>query len=299
MTATTPNKFSVVHRTEYSYGASMADGYTVVHLLPRDSPTQRVMSAELHVTPDPDEYDEHVDLFGNRVVRLGVHQPHQHLGVVARCVVELLPMREPSPAAAAIGWEDVVRAVATVRGNDAIEVGPYAAPTAATHSDPQLRALLDEAFVPGRSFLDAVRILCSRIFEDFVFDSTFSDVSTPIEAVLAARRGVCQDFAHLALACLRSVGLAGRYVSGYIETLPPPGEEKLVGADASHAWCSAWAPGLGWVDFDPTNDQMPPERHVTVAWGRDYHDVAPVRGVVIGPPSQQTLLVGVDVTRVD
>ena len=136
------------------------------------------------------------------------------------------------------------------------------------------------------------------IYETFEYDPTFTDVSTPLSAVLAGRRGVCQDFAHLAAGCLRSLGLAARYVSGYIETDPPPGRPRLVGADASHAWCSVWVPQLGWIDFDPTNDRLPTHRHVTLAWGHDYGDVAPVRGVVIGPAVDQALSVEVDVQRV-
>ena len=289
--------FSVVHRTEYQYSAPMSDGYTVAHLLPRATPTQRVESAELHVTPDADEYDEHVDAFGNRVVRLGVHHPHAHLGVTMRTtVVSTLP---PPVVPSTTTWEEVAAAVATARGDRAVEVAAFAAPTSVTATAlAGVRELAAGAFPPDRPFVEGVRDLCATIHREFAFDPSFSDVSTPLDAVIAARRGVCQDFAHLALACLRSLGLAGRYVSGYIETLPPPGEEKLVGADASHAWCSAWSPATGWFDFDPTNDQMPPARHVTVGWGRDYHDIAPVRGVVIGPPTTQQLVVGVDVTRV-
>jgi transglutaminase-like putative cysteine protease len=136
------------------------------------------------------------------------------------------------------------------------------------------------------------------IHESFEYDATSTDVSTPLSAVLTGRRGVCQDFAHLAAGCLRTLGLAARYVSGYMETEPPPGRPRLVGADASHAWCSVWVPQQGWIDFDPTNDRMPTNRHVTLAWGRDYGDVAPVRGVVIGPAVDQTLTVEVDVLRV-
>lgn len=288
--------FSVVHRTEYRYSAEMSDGYTVAHLLPRETAGQRVLSAELHVTPDVDEYDEHLDAFGNRVVRIGVHHPHAHLGVTARCTVATAASAPVPPGGRS--WEDVAAAVASARGDGALDVGPFAASTRVTTAMPGVRELAAAAFTPGRPFVDGVRDLCASIHREFVFDPSFSDVTTPLDAVLSARRGVCQDFAHLALACLRSVGLAGRYVSGYIETLPPPGEEKLVGADASHAWCSAWSPDTGWLDFDPTNDQLPPERHVTLGWGRDYHDIAPVRGVVIGPSTTQQLVVGVDVARV-
>jgi len=154
-------------------------------------------------------------------------------------------------------------------------------------------------FTAGRGVVDAASALCDTIFREFRFDALATDLATPLADVLAGRHGVCQDFAHVAVAALRSVGLPARYVSGYIETLPPPGSPKLVGVDASHAWCAVWAGStLGWLDFDPTNNQMPPQRHVTVGWGRDYDDVAPVRGVVIGPASTQSLLVSVDVAEI-
>ena len=150
---------------------------------------------------------------------------------------------------------------------------------------------------PAGPVVEAVTDLTTRIFTDFTFDPAFSDVSTPLAEVLDHRRGVCQDFAHLAIGCLRSVGLPARYVSGYIETVAPPGQPKLVGADASHAWCATYVPGWGWLDLDPTNDQVAPARHITVAWGRDYRDVAPLRGVVVGPAAPQELAVAVDVSR--
>ena len=154
------------------------------------------------------------------------------------------------------------------------------------------------SFTPGRGIVEAANDLCHQIYTEFTYDSTATDVSTPLADVLTSRRGVCQDFAHLAAGCLRSIGLAARYVSGYIETTPPAGRDRLVGADASHAWCSIWTPSAGWIDFDPTNDHFPTRRHVTVAWGRDYADVTPVRGVVIGPSRAQSLDVAVDVALV-
>jgi transglutaminase-like putative cysteine protease len=162
---------------------------------------------------------------------------------------------------------------------------------------PALDALTEGAFVPGRPVVEALRALCHEIFSSFTFDPAATDITTPLDDVLAHRGGVCQDFAHLAIAACRSRGLPARYVSGYIETDPPAGEARTIGADASHAWLSVWTPDLGWIDFDPTNDQLPPSRHVTVAWGRDYGDVAPVRGVVIGPSATQSMTVSVDVTR--
>jgi len=297
----TDTRFSVVHRTEYRYARPMSDGYTVAHLLPRDTLSQRVEEARLEIVPDVDAYDDDVDVFGNRVVRLGVHHAHDHLVITSRSVVALatepLERLRDRLGTARSSWEDVAAAVEALRGEPALDVSPFTAAVPATPVTERIRAYARTSFVEDRSLVDAVRDLCHRINVEFEFDPGFSTVWTPVEEVLDARRGVCQDFAHLMLACLRSCGLAARYVSGYIETDPPPGEEKLAGSDASHAWCSVWSPDVGWFDVDPTNDQMPTTRHVTVGWGRDYADVAPVHGVVIGPPAEQTLLVGVDVTR--
>ncbi len=286
--------YRTIHRTTYTYGVPMADGFTVAHLLPRSTPAQRVISAEVVVTPAPDEFEETLDAFGNRVVHFAVHEPHATLDVVAESEVEITPPND-LPAGPACGV--VIDAVARARGALALDVGPFAAPSVMAPAVPALDSITGGIHL-DRPIVDAVRELCSTIYEQFTFDPGFTDIATPIADVLAARRGVCQDFAHVAVAALRSKGLAARYVSGYIETSPPPGQPKLVGADASHAWCSVWVPQLGWLDLDPTNDQLPPRRHVTVGWGRDYRDVAPVRGVVIGPSTEQTLDVSVDVTRI-
>jgi transglutaminase-like putative cysteine protease len=275
----------------------MADGYTVGYLLPRPTPQQMVERALVEVTPEPDERVEHVDAFGNRVLQIGVHHHHESLALTASSTVVF----EPTPVDGdGLPWEMVVQAVDETRGGAALQIRPFAGgvPLAESEEDRrELRQLVDAAFTPGRPVVDACRAFCAAIHATFEFDPVFTDVSTPLAKVLAARRGVCQDFAHLAVAGLRMIGLAARYVSGYIETDPAPGRPKLVGADASHAWCSLWVPSVGWIDFDPTNDQLPVQRHVTVAWGRDYRDVPPVRGVVIGPPASQTLRVRVEMRR--
>ncbi len=227
-------RFTVTHVTEYRYSLQMSDGYTVAHLLARDTPMQRVLQAEVEVSPEPDEFEEHTDLFGNRVVRLGVHRPHDHLTITGRCTVDVDLLADggwlpPAPTS----WDRVVELVRGARGDRAAEVGPFAAHTAATPRFAELDELVGDLFVPGTPLVDVVRSLSTRIHREFAFDPEFSDVSTPIAAVFAARRGVCQDFAHLMLACLRSRGLAARYISGYIETEPPPRQEKLTGSDAS------------------------------------------------------------------
>jgi len=276
----------------------MLDGYSVAHLLARTTPWQDVIASSVRTDPESDEYDEHVDVFGNRVVQLGLHRPHDGLVVTAEIEVIVRPVSTPRDDPP---WERVKSGLAALRGPQAIDVLAFAAPSRhvpLAASRAELDALARQAFRPGRGLWESTAALSATIFESFAFDPSFTEVSTPLDVVLAERRGVCQDFAHLTVGCIRSLGLAARYVSGYIETDPPPGEPKSIGADASHAWCSVWIPDHGWIDIDPTNGLAPPDRHVTAAWGRDYADVAPIRGVVIGPSSEQTLSVSVDVVRV-
>jgi transglutaminase-like putative cysteine protease len=282
----------------------MTDGYTVAYVIPRPTPQQMVEQTTVDVDPEPDERLEHIDSFGNRVLQLGVHHAHNSLTVHAVSDVVVEPMVVDGDGDP---WESVAEAVTTCRGGEALTVRPFAGGLPMVRSAEDRAALRDlvlASFTPRRPVIDAARAFCHDIYTSFEYDPASTDVSTPLSVVLEQRRGVCQDFAHLAVSGLRELGLAARYVSGYIETTPPPGTPRLLGADASHAWCSVWVPGPDgqggtWVDFDPTNDQLPVVRHVTVAWGRDYGDVAPVRGVVIGPNAVQTLSVAVDVERVE
>lgn len=291
-------RYRVRHRTAYRYDSPMSDGYTVAHLLLRETPWQRVVHSRVTVVPEPAEIDEFTDLFGNRVVQFGVHRPHETL--VVESDSEVVIRRRPRPEDPT-PWEQVSLQLDSLTGPDALAIGPFRGRSQLvdlTVVGDLLRTTASTSFQPGRGILDAVRDLCASIYSTFAFDPAATDVSTPLEDVLRERRGVCQDFAHLAVGSLRSIGLAARYVSGYLETEPPEGEPRLVGADMSHAWCSVWTPGAGWVDFDPTNDHLPVHRHVTVGWGRDFADISPVRGVVIGPASGQVLDVSVDVAPV-
>jgi transglutaminase-like putative cysteine protease len=289
--------YRIRHTSTYRYGATMTDGYTITCLVPRPTDRQRVRDASVVLDPPASESDSYLDAFGNLVHQFGLHEPHQWMSVEATSVVDL---DDPVDPVDATPWEEVVAVADAAVGDLAIEVGMLRSSSAFVDVDglgDRLRGIAARALLPGRPVVDAVRALCHDIHTSFEFDPHFSNVSTPLAEVLDARRGVCQDFAHLAVGCLRSVGLPARYVSGYIETVPPPGSERLIGADASHAWCSVWTPRSGWVDFDPTNDHLPVADHVTVAWGRDYDDVIPVRGVMIGPATTQTLDVAVDVER--
>jgi transglutaminase-like putative cysteine protease len=291
-------RYRVTHRTTYRYGAAMTDGYTVACVIPRPTEWQTVVDSDVRLLPAASEHDSYIDAFGNLVNQFGLHEPHDAMTVEAVSVVDVI---ERPPPIDTTPWEEVVDVVDRLTGPQAMEVGLYRASSTfvdATAFGPELHDIAASSFTPGRPIVEAVTALCRHIYEGFEFDAGFSNVSTPLADVLRERRGVCQDFAHLAIGCLRSRGLAARYVSGYIETLPPAGQPRLVGADASHAWCSVWTPQAGWVDFDPTNGHLPVNDHVTVGWGRDYADVTPVRGVMIGPATTQELDVSVDVARV-
>jgi len=289
-------RYSVRHRTFYEYGERMSSGQSLGHLTLRGTPNQTVLSSVVDVHPQPEEQSAWLDAFGNPVTSFTITAPHDTLEVVATSEVDVtVPVIADVPEP----WEHVMARSATALGQLDIDAQRFVLPSPFIPYLFELHTLAKDSFTTDRPMLEALRALCHSIYEDFSFDPGFSDVSTPLADVLAHRRGVCQDFAHLMTGALRSIGLATRYVSGYMETDPPPGEKKLVGSDASHAWCSVYVPKVGWLDADPTNDQIPPRRHVTAAWGRDYGDVAPLRGVVLGPSASQDMSVEVDVTRLD
>ena len=200
--------------------------------------------------------------------------------------------------ASAVSWEQAVEHIKSADDATVIDTAPYMLESGFIEYSADARQYAEASFPPGRPLVQAVEDLMHRIYADFDYVPGFSSIATPLSEVLEHRKGVCQDFAHLAIACLRMQGLAARYVSGYIETVPPEGKERLVGADASHAWFSVFVPQLGWVDFDPTNAQIPAEQHITVAWGRDYADVAPLKGVIFGGGEDNELEVSVDVERI-
>jgi len=283
--------YGVEHETRYMHTGRVSTSQHVARLRPRTLPRQLVRSHELLVDPRPADESQRVDCFGNLVAQFTILTPYSELRVVGRSLVEVLPSGRTIDAAASPPWEEV-RADADY--NDASEFrypSPYAEPA------PELTAFALEVFTPQRPFLGAAIALMHRIHDGFQFDPRATTIRTPVTRVLAERHGVCQDFAHLQIGCLRALGLPARYVSGYLLTDPPPGQPRLVGADASHAWVSVWCPRHGWVDLDPTNAVLPDIRHVTIAWGRDYGDVSPLHGVVLGGGDHE-LYVGVSVAPV-
>ena len=291
--------FEVSHRTSYAYTEPVLRSQHLIHLVPRQGvcgqgARQKLLRHSLLVEPAPSENASRTDYFGNEMSILTIEGEHSELVIHARSTVgvEAAPLPDTGRSDA---WERVGVSALTPDGECDIAVLQFASHSHHTHP---LREAIDYAlpcFGAGRPVLEAAFELTRRIHADFTFDATATDIATPVSQVFRARRGVCQDFAHLALTCLRGLSLPARYVSGYLLTLPPPGIAKLKGADASHAWISVWAGKFGWVDFDPTNGLMPAGEHVTLAYGRDYDDVSPVSGVLLGGGEQQ-MRVAVDVT---
>lgn len=289
-------RFRLTHTTAYSYAAPVSLCHNEAHLAPRNGSRQNCLRTKITIRPEPAVCVERKDYFGNRVTYFAVQESHQALTVTAASEVELATSAPPAPGDSP-SWEAVRRMLSRDKTPEALEARQFVLDSPFIARNRDLASYAKHCFRPGDTILEGTYALMHRIHKEFTYDPQFTTIATPLSTVLKHRRGVCQDFAHLAIACLRALGLAARYVSGYIETLPPPGKPRLVGADASHAWCAVFIPEQGWVDFDPTNDQVPTDKHVTLAWGRDYSDVTPLKGVIFGGGKHQ-LKVSVDVERV-
>lgn len=286
----------VTHRTTYEYESPVSLGYSEARLLPRELAIQHNRSSALHVAPAPTERRERLDYFGNRVVHLEFDRPHRELVVTAHSVVETQPLPAENLDHFGDPWEAAVVLPSAHAGGGAHDV-EFALESPLVPTSVLLADYARVSFLPGRPLFDAATELCSRIHADFTYRPGSTTISTSVDEVMTEREGVCQDFAHVAIAALRSIGLAAQYVSGYLETEPPAGEPRLQGADASHAWFTVFAPEGGWLHLDPTNDQLVNDRYVVLGWGRDYADVAPLKGVVFNDGGDQTLTVEVDVIR--
>jgi transglutaminase-like putative cysteine protease len=292
-------RYQVQHLTSYGYADPVSLCHSIAHLKPRETPFQRCLKANLRINPWPSVVREHRDFFGNRVSYFSVQQSHLNLEITASAELEVWSPSYPEPASTQ-PWEMACAERQQPPSARASMAGLFALPSPAVPLSALAADYARESFTPGRPLLEAALDLVSRIHRDFEYDPPSTTVATPLAEVLEQRRGVCQDFAHLAIAGLRGLGLAARYVSGYLETLPPPGQPKLRGADASHAWLALYCPEAteahGWVDLDPTNDCPISDQYITTAVGRDYQDVTPVRGVFYGG-GEHSLAVSVDVDR--
>jgi transglutaminase-like putative cysteine protease len=288
-------RYRVVHQTDYQYQNLVTLSQQYLHLSPRSFAFQDVLRDTIKIAPGAEESTERLDYFGNKVQHMVILEPHHALSVRSEFEVALRARYSFSELKDSIPWEVLrdSRPVFNPGSSDEPQAYLYASPH--VNWNEEIRAYALASYTPARPHLEAALNLTKRIFDDFEFDGEATDISTPLEQVLKGRRGVCQDFAQLMIACLRSLGLAVRYVSGYILTHPPEGEARLIGADASHAWVSVFCPKYGWVDFDPTNRCLVQHEHITLGWGRDFSDVTPLRGVVLGGDQQQ-LVVSVTVT---
>lgn len=273
--------YDIDHRTTYKYAQPVSISHHLLHMCPRPTAGQNVERHNLFIEPAATVIRDSVDYFGNTATHVTIEESHAELSIVSRSTVDVFgaPPVEPwtSPP-----WETVADLLSRAADAEALDAAQCLYDSPMTMAGQRVRDYAAASFAPGRPVLEVALDLMGRIYSDFKFDDSVTDVATPVDTVFEERGGVCQDFAHLQIACLRAHGIAARYVSGYILTHPPEGKERLVGADASHAWLSVWSPGYGWMDVDPTNNHVPTTEHVTVAWGRDYGDVSPINGMVVG-----------------
>ncbi|MGD9947162.1 MAG: transglutaminase N-terminal domain-containing protein [Desulfobulbus sp.] len=290
-------KYRITHTTAYNYSEPASLSQNELFLTPCSTNRQQVLQTQLNCVPQPQYLHRRLDYFGNVAHVFMIEQPHSELSLTATSIVRTGRSLLIEPGAT-LPWEEVVLRLHQHPFSEDLDAYQFTFASPMVLINPEILAYARTSFPPGMPVLEGGMALMQRIFTEFAYDKTASTVDTPVDQVLLNKRGVCQDFSHLAIACFRSLGLAARYVSGYLETLAPPGKPKMVGADASHAWVSLYVPDEGWVDLDPTNNIIPGEMHIILAWGRDYSDVAPVKGVVMGG-GMHTLAVEVDVARME
>jgi len=286
-------RYSIRHKTTYRYSAAVHQSYHLLHLSPRVVPNQTILRHRIVTNPRTELRYDLTDFFGNPYSILTVEEDHKELIVEASSTLEVSAVPSDDQKSTP-DWQSLWQAT---NGNNRAMPPDVVQYAVASRHGKRLTALADYAlpsFPKGQPILVGAQDLMRRIHHEFTFDASATDISTPVETVLRNKRGVCQDFAHLMISALRSINLPARYVSGYIRTIPPEGQERLQGADASHAWVSVWAPETGWLDFDPTNNIIARGDHITIAYGRDYDDVSPISGVLLGGGAH-TVDVAVDV----
>jgi len=288
--------YNITHRTLYEYAAPVTVSHHVARLEPRATPVQERERFTLKIFPEPSLRKERADYFGNQLCLFAIQEIHSKFEIItsSRVTVRAKDDSAPEPATP---WEEVAALFRDPVSPEVVEPYQFIFDSPQVRASVELAEYARESFGDGVPLLEGARDLTHRIFTDFKYDSKATTVATPLEEVLEKRRGVCQDFAHLGIAFLRSLGLPARYVSGYLRTRPPEGQPRLVGVDASHAWFAIFCPGIGWVDFDPTNNVQPGEEHITVAYGRDFGDVSPVAGILTGG-GEHDVKVSVDVEAV-
>ena len=276
--------YQVSHTTSYNYESGVTFCHNIATLKPKNMLGQTLVDYNLEISPKPNEISEKPDFFGNIITRFSIQKHHTKLKVTAYSKIirdfTLAPNIYENFEAQNLTLTQSLLALKQINP-ELLDIKQFILESILIAKiTPEIKAYAEVSFKPNRSVFEAAYELMQRIYTDFEFNTKVTNVATPIHDVIKEKKGVCQDFAQIAIACVRSVGLPARYVSGYIETLPPPGKEKLIGTDASHAWFSVYIPNFGWVDFDPTNNQIPKNQHIVVSYGRDYYDVPPLKGVI-------------------
>jgi transglutaminase-like putative cysteine protease len=289
-------KYTIQHKTAYTYLEPVSLCHNIARLVPRNTSEQICRNTTIHIDPKPDRINEYEDFFGNKIIYFSIEKEHWELTVNVTSEVERhhsgqMKMQVYRNAS----LDEVKQELLNMKGG-AMDIKQYSFETPMTAWNQDVIQYALQSFQPGKSVFDATEDLTRHIYEDFEYKPGHTTIATPLSVVMKERKGVCQDFAHLAIACLRSMGLPARYISGYIETLSPEGVEKLIGVDASHAWFSVYIPDMGWIDFDPTNNCIVSDQHITIGWGRDYADIAPLEGIILSSGSHE-LTVSVNVKR--
>ena len=292
-------RFRVSHSTQYKYAGRVSHCYNLANVVPRDTERQRCLSNSVTVVPQPAVTHKRTDYFGNKAYHFEIQKPHTELIITAVSEIQIDDRDRELGLDLGASYGQMLERLSAATAKENIVAREFILNSPMIECSDTLADYARPSFHPDRSLKSCVSDLTTRIFTDFTYDPGFTTIATPLAEVLEHKRGVCQDFAHLQIGCLRSIGVPAKYVSGYIETLPKPGEKKLVGADATHAWLAYYCPEEGWVEFDPTNNTMANTQHIVTAFGRDFFDVTPVKGVIFGGGVAPNLRVSVDVSRIE
>ena len=291
-------RYKIKHITNYKYAARVSNCYNQAHVVPRTTARQTCSRSHITVSPYPSTSSRRIDYFGNTAYNFDIQKPHKSLTITAESEVEVMENGPDLNLDIGINVKDSLDYIRRAQTVESIEAREFLLDSPMIKTNALLKEYAQPSFAVQRSLKSVVRELTERIFTDFTYDPESTTIATPLNEVLQNRRGVCQDFAHLQVGLLRAMGIPAKYVSGYLETLPPPGQEKLVGTDATHAWIAYYSPEEGWIEFDPTNNTIATHQHIVTAYGRDFYDVTPLKGVIYGGGAAPLLSVSVDVARV-
>lgn len=290
-------RYKVKHTTRYKYAARVTHCYNLANLVPRDTSRQKCIQSRIVVSPQAVHSTKRADYFGNQSYHFEIQTAHSELSITAESEVDIQETSPDLNLDIGISYADALTYLGDAPTMETIQAREFCLDSPMIRANEALANYARPSFSSSRSLHSSVAELTSRIFQDFTYTPGFTTIATPLSEVLEHKKGVCQDFAHLQIGCLRALGIPAKYVSGYMETLPPPGQEKMVGADATHAWIAYFSPEEGWIEFDPTNDVRAGGKHIVTAEGRDYYDVTPLKGVIFGGGKNPILEVSVDVSR--